>query len=660
MVSEVQPRAAAESLQAGLQRQRAGDLAGAAAIYAGILARTPGDSMAATLLGLARCGSGRFDEGIGLIRRAVALDDGAFHHFSLGQALAGAGQPAAALPALRRSIVLAPRIAAAHTTLGSVLYALGQFDEAVAAFRAALALEPVQTDSLIGLGQSLHRLDRAQEALAPLQAALGHAPARQDAWSALARVLLALGEHAAAEIAATQAVALAPDLATAHCDLGDVQHARGAHAAAARSYRAAIALQPTLAAAHSHLSNALYDLGAFADAAAAAGTAVALAPDSADAHCNLGNALQPLLRFTEAEAAYRAAIRLRPEWAPFLSNLGVVLTAQGRLPEALAAQRQALALDPGFVDANYNHAVSLLMAGEYEEGWRQYEWRWHLAWSKPRDFSQPLWQGEPLAGRTILLHPEQGLGDTLQMARYAALVAARGGRVVLEAQLPLVRLLRGLAGPVAVVAMGDPLPPFDLHCPLFSLPRLFATTLATIQAAPYLAADPDLSVAWRTRLGARRGLRVGLVWAGAERIGRHVNRERSVALAQFAALGGVPDIRFYSLQKGEAAEELRAPPAGLEIVDVMDSVADFADTAALVAQLDLVISVDTSTAHLAAAMGKKVWLLSRYNGCWRWMTDRTDSPWYPGLAIYRQTEPGDWQPVFARLRADLAAWRDGA
>ena len=654
------PAPEAVSLQSGLACQRGGDLAGAAAIYGAILAKSPSDSMATNLLGLTLCESGRFDDGMALIRRAITLADQAFYHLSLGQALAGRGRLAEALPEFHRGIALEPNVAATHVALGTALLGLGQFAAAAQAFARALALDPNNADSHLGHGLVLHQTGRTREALGPLQSALRLAPGRQDAWSALARALLVLGEYDAADLAAVQAVALAPSLAAAHCDLGDVRHARGAHAAAADCYRAAIALQPDLAVAYCHLSNALYDLRQFEHAAAAATAALAIAPADAAALCNLGNALQPLLRFAEAEAAYRQAVRLQPDSAAFHSNLGVVLTAQGRLDEALAAQRRALALAPEFIDANYNHAITLLMAGAYDAGWRQYEWRWRLPWSPPRGFAQPMWAGEDLAGRTILLHPEQGLGDTLQMVRYAPLVAARGGRVILEVQAPLVRLMRALAGPAEVVALGDPLPPFDVHCPLFSLPRVFATTLATVPATPYLAADPALAPAWSAKLGPRTGPRVGLVWAGAERIGRHVNRERSIALAQFAVLTGIAGLRFYSLQKGEAAADLRAAPDGLDVIDLMADVADFADTAALVAQLDLVISVDTSTAHLAAAMGKPVWLLSRYNGCWRWLSGRQDSPWYPGLVVHRQSEPGAWGPVFARLRDDLVEWSRAA
>jgi hypothetical protein len=240
------------------------------------------------------------------------------------------------------------------------------------------------------------------------------------------------------------------------------------------------------------------------------------------------------------------------------------------------------------------------------------------------------------------------------MVRYAPLVAARGGHVVLEVQAPLVRLMAGLPGVQQVIPLGGDLPPFDWQCPLFSLPLALDTSLHTIPAEPYLTADPDLARQWAARLGRRTGLRVGLVWGGAEKIGRHVNRQRSVALDQLAPLAAIPGVSLYSLQKDPDAEAA-GTAARLGIADLMASVVDFADTAALVAQLDLVISVDTSTAHLAAAMGKPVWLLSRHNGCWRWLTDRQDSPWYPSLRIYHQERPGDWAPAIGRVAADLAA-----
>ena len=602
------------SLQEGLARQRAGDLAGAEAIYGAILKRRPRESMAKTLLGLTLCQGERFEDGVKLLRDAIRIDDRAFSHFSLGEALASKGRLTEAVPAFRRSIHLQPDILAAYTGLGRALITLGDYAGAAQPLRAALKFAPQEAEPYFCTALLLHRLGRHSDAAVQLQVAVELAPGRADAW------LL----------------------------LGDTLHAAHDDEPAIIAYQRAIAITPELADAYSHMSNALYDASLFEKAADAASHAIELQPGFAEAYSNLGNALQALLRFAEAEAAYRQALALRPDSAAFHSNLGVVLTAQNRLAEALEAQRKALSLDPDFLDANYNHAITLLLDGQYRPGWQYYEHRWRLSWSKPRPLQRPRWAGEELLGRTILLHAEQGLGDTLMMARFAPLVAARGGRVLLEVQAPLVRLLGCLPGVSQVLSLGADLPSFDVHCPLFSLPLLFDTTLDTVPSAPYLSADPALA----PQPSSRSGLRIGLVWAGAERIGRHVNQERSITLDQLAPIAAMSGVTCFSLQKdpdpGSAHHAAR-----LGIVNLMDGVEDFADTAARVAQLDLVISVDTSTAHLAAAMGKPVWLLSRYNGCWRWLSGRSDSPWYPSLRVYRQRQPSDWAPVVAQIAADL-------
>jgi tetratricopeptide (TPR) repeat protein len=648
---------AALSLQDGLDRQRAGDQAGAETIYAAILERTPDDGMVRTLLGLVLCAGDRFEAGIQTIREAIASGGGAYACFSLGQALLGRQQLTEAAEAFRESIELQPGVVAAHTGLGQALTGLGDYAGAAAALRSAVALDPSDAEPYICTGKLLHQVGRLGEAVAQFNAAIGLAPARPDCWVALARALLALGQMEDAAVAACQAVALDPDSAVAQVQLGDVRRRQRDGAAACACYRRAIALDAALPEAHCYLSNALYDLGRFEEAMAAASAAIRLRPDYAEAYSNRGNALLALLELERAEADYRSAIRLQPGSAAFYSNLGSALTAQEKVAEALAAQRRALAIDPEFVDARYNHGISLLLDGQYEPGWRYYEARWQQPWNPPRAFSQLRWTGEPLGGRRILLHAEQGLGDMLQMARYVPLVAALGGRVVLEVHPPLVRLLQGLTEVHAVVPLGSVGAPFDVHCPLFSLPLVFGTRLETIPAEPYLQADPALVAGVRGRFGA--GVRVGLVWGGGERIGAHVNRERSIALEQLAPLAGVPGVDLYGLQKDlDAGSAARA--AALGIVDLMAEVVDFADTAALVAQLDLVIAVDTSTAHLAAAMGKPVWLLSRYGGCWRWLTGRADSPWYPSLRLYRQDRGRDWAVVIGRVAEDLARFVDAA
>ena len=275
------------------------------------------------------------------------------------------------------------------------------------------------------------------------------------------------------------------------------------------------------------------------------------------------------------------------------------------------------------------------------------------------NFAQPQWQGtEDLSAKTILLHAEQGLGDTLQFVRYAPLVAARGGRVIVACQAPLKRLLTRLEGVAQVISVGEPWPDFDLHCPLSSLPFAFDTNLATIPAKiPYLHADPADMIRWQARMGDTTALKVGLVWAGASR--EHnarlnsVDRIRSMKLAGFSPLAKVGGVRYFSLQKGKPASQGRGPPHPMALLDYTDELHDFADTAALVAQLDLVITVDTAVAHLAGGMGKPVWILSRFHGCWRWLLDRDDSPWYPTARLFRQPELGDWDSVMERVRDEL-------
>jgi hypothetical protein len=312
-------------------------------------------------------------------------------------------------------------------------------------------------------------------------------------------------------------------------------------------------------------------------------------------------------------------------------------------------------------DAQVNLAMSLLLAGRWAEAWPLYEARWgsgSLALAR-REFAQPLWTGEqPVAGRVVLMHAEQGFGDTVQFCRYARLVAALGARVVMEAPPVLVRLLARLEGVAQVVAEGDALPDFDLHCPLMSLPLAFATTPDTVPGAvPYLTAEPAQVAVWREALAGLPGRRVGLVWAGSARTFQPhavaLDRRRSMQLADMAPLAGVRGCSFVSLQLGPPAVQLNVPPAGLVVLDVAQWLGDFADTAALVANLDLVISVDTAVAHLAGALGKPVWLLNRFDSCWRWLLGRDDSTWYPGLRQFRRDGQGDWGDVMTRVVAAL-------
>ena len=364
-------------------------------------------------------------------------------------------------------------------------------------------------------------------------------------------------------------------------------------------------------------------------------------------HCTLGTVRALQGRLPEAIACFDAALDLRPDLHEAHSNRGIVLGRQGRLDEAETCFRQAIALSPDYADAHHHLAMALLTRGDFAAGWAEYEWRWQTPQMRHAApiFTQPQWRGEPLAGRTLLIHAEQGYGDTIQFCRYAALAAERGGCVILQVQPPLMRLLRTLPN-VEVIAQGEAPPPFDMHCPMLSLPLAFGTTRASVPAAiPYLHADPARSVAFAQRVpGVSR--KIGVAWAGSS--AHLADHRRSIPPDRLRPLLALEGFHFVSLQKD-------ATRTGLPLTDLTVELTDFADTAALVANLDLVIAVDTAVAHLAAALGKPVWLLDRFDSCWRWLVGRSDTPWYPTMRLYRQPVPGDWDTVLAAVIHDLGS-----
>jgi Tfp pilus assembly protein PilF len=469
------------------------------------------------------------------------------------------------------------------------------------------------------------------------------------------------GDAAAAVAAFERCLDLQPDHPATLFNLANAQLQAGHAVESAETLVRCLRRAPEFGDAHINLANILLRLGMLDQARGFATAGVQLMPDSPHALLCLAGILHHAGDHEAAAATYQMALHHAPDHGGALSSLGNTLRAMGRLDEALAAHDRAIAAppetDPHHATARFHRATTLLAAGTFAEGWAEYEWRWRRPGHPPR-FASPPWRGKALEGRTILLHHEQGLGDTLQFVRYAPLVAERGGRVILQVQPSLARLLSALPGVAQVVARGENPPPFDCHCPLMSLPLAFGTTEESIPAAQaYLHADPARVAGWRqiwcNRLPRHCGPRVGLVWAGLPNLdsweARLIDRRRSLGPADLAGLADLPGVQFVSLQK-----DLSPPPiAGLEMVDVMAGMHDFADTAALVASLDLIVSVDTSVAHLAAGLGRPVWLLSRYDGCWRWLRDRVDSPWYPTLRLYRQARPHDWPEAIARVRRDL-------
>jgi len=426
---------------------------------------------------------------------------------------------------------------------------------------------------------------------------------------------------------------------------------------AEQRFRQVLAVNPRHADSLHLLGALAYQTGRHDLAVELIGKAIAINPKEASMHSNLGNMHTHLGRLDEAVACYRRALDLRPGFPEAHNNLGNALKARKELDAAIVSYRSAIDLRPDDPEPHYNLGMALLAHGDLAAGWQEHEWRWKTRQlrSGRRDFAQPQWRGEAAVGQTLLIHAEQGYGDTIQFCRYAPLAAARGLRVVLEAPAPLVRLLQGLPGVDQVVAHGEPPPPFDLHCPMLSLPPALGTTIATIPSdVPYLHADEARVAAWRTRLAGleNQGPRIGLVWNGNPRVAllsaAALGRWRSVSPERLAPLFEHPGPQFFSLQKDGPA-----PPAHFPVTGFMDEMEDFADTAALIANLDLIISIDTSVAHLAAALGKPVWLLACFDPCWRWLVERRDSPWYPNLRLYHQPRPGDWDAVLAEVARDL-------
>jgi len=455
------------------------------------------------------------------------------------------------------------------------------------------------------------------------------------------------------------ALALEPGHAESLHRLGTIAAETGHGALAAELLRRAVAADGAVAAHHAGLGNALHDLGRFEAAAACHRRALELEPGNLVARVNLGNALRELGRLDEAAAELGLAAERAPGHPAVHLSLGCALHELGRPDEAAACHRRALALAPDNPEAHWNLGLALLLAGDLAAGWPEYAWR-RLAEGGPRrSFPRPAWDGGDLAGRTILLHAEQGLGDVLQFIRYLPWIKARGAAVtIVESPTALLRLLRGVAGIDRLIPTGGAaLPEHDRHAPLPELPHLFATTEDTIPAAvPYLSPEPELVAMWRERLAAGPpGLKVGIAWQGNPH-GR-IDRGRSPPLAALAPLAAVPGVRLISLQRRDGLEQLAGLPGGMVIESLGDDVdtgGAFTDTAAIMATLDLVISSDTAIAHLAGALGVPAWVALKRVPDWRWQLGRADSPWYPTLRLFRQSRDGDWDGVFRAIAAALA------
>ena len=639
-----------------VQRYRAGSPAESEALCRRILAIDPRHIDALRLIGTIAAQTGRPGEAVAFFSQVCERGSGRPEDFSnLGTAYHDQGRIEEAIGYYRKAIAVGPNYGTAHYNLAKALADLGRWEDAEASYRAALHLQPDDPDACTNFGVVLERLGRLAEADTLHRRALTLRPNFPEALVNLGTASHKLGHYDEAIDCFRRALVMSPKMAAAHYNLGRSLGVVGRWEDAAVSFQNALAIRPDDGDVVVSLAVALRELGRLEEAVAFCRRAIALRPGDADAHTNLGCLLQDMRLLDPAAACHRKAIELAPSRPECHVNLGCVLHLQRRLDEAVDSNRRAIEIDPDNADAHHNLAVALLSLGQMAEGWQEYEWRWKIPQmiAAHRDFSVPRWNGEPASGKTLLLHAEQGFGDTLQFCRYASLAARLGMRVIVEAPPSLVRLLGGLKGIDQVVARGQALPRADLHCPMLSMPLAVGTVVETVPAEiPYLFSDPERTADWAQRLAPFRNLRVGLVWAG-NPLAQHRNltalrRGRSIPTTFLTPLAGMEGIDFFSLQKDGSAG-----PDGMILNDFMAEMGDFADTASLIANLDLVVSVDTAVAHLAAAMGKPVWVMNRFDACWRWLHERDDSPWYPTLRLFTQPAPGDWRSVVDRIGAEL-------
>lgn len=565
-----------------------------------------------------------------------------------------AGRLAEAEPLYRQLLAQSPQRAEAWHLLGALCLQAGRPHEAVESITRAIELSPSQADFYSHLGAAYGALDDHDAAVTTLRRAIQLAPQSSPAHFNLGTALRNAGRMEEAVTSFRHAVTANPAAAEAHYNLANSLRDLARPVEAEAAFRAALAARPAYVKAMINLANLLHDCERPDEALELARKAVATDPAYANAHLTLGTLLRDAGQFDASVDHLRQAVALAPTMAEAHNNLGTALQARAEFDEALACYELALTLDSNLADAHFSRAAHRMRLGDLAGGMAEYEWRWKCKSYSTRRFSQPRWNGEPLAGRTILLHAEQGLGDTLQFVRYAAPVQQRGGKTIVECQPPLVKILASCPGIDQIVPAGSPLPEFDLHCPLMSLPGVLGLGLDQLWSGPYLFAEPNLLAKWSARFAGRESYKIGICWQGNPK--HAFDRQRSFPLAQLAPLAALPGVELINLQKGHGADQLAAAPfAVTDLGPELDTTAGpFMDTAAVMKHLDLIITADTATCHLAGALGVPVCVALSAHSDWRWFLNRDDSPWYPSMRLFRQSRLDQWDDVFVRMASGLS------
>jgi len=587
------------------------------------------------------------------VPQQLKLDPGVRKFLQKGLEHHRAGRMREAEGCYLHSLKADPRCPQALHLLGLLAQQAGEYLKSILLIEKALALNPDDGDALNSLAESYLGQKLLPQAVRCYQRLVEIRPQSAEAHHRLGKVRERQEDWEGAAASYRRALSLQADSPDLYASLARLECKQGAFEEAVDACRRALALAPHRPELYQQLGHALTYTGNYGGAAQAYRQVLALEPDSARAVYGLGYIFERQGDLAAAADAYRIALKIDPDLAVAYFHLGITHHLQGDCAQALKCVEMMRRVEPDSAEARSFLGILLLQQGNFSQGWSEYEYRWGTTYGlrHRRKFRKPLWKGEPLAGARILLHAEQGMGDTLQFVRYVPLVAARGGSAILEVQPRLHRLLAKTPGAVEVISRGEALPAFDWQCPLLSLPLAFATDLSTIPSpVTYVEPDPAEVEIWRERLGGN-GLRVGLAWGGNA---KHPHEHwRSIPLELLAPLTRMEGATFYSLQMGPPAARVAQLGVNVRLVDLQGEQKDFADTAAIVSNLDLVISIDTSVAHLAGAMGKPVWVFLSKSPDWRWMLDREDTPWYPSARLYRQSRLGNWAEVISRVERDL-------
>ncbi|MEZ0288767.1 MAG: tetratricopeptide repeat protein [Methylophilus sp.] len=634
---------------------QSGNIADAKHLYLNLLGIYSNSPRLLNNLAMIEFQQGQFESGLGYIQKSIGIDQNQFTAYgNRGAALFALGRFDEAYDDYNRAIALNKKYAEAYYNRGILHEKHGRHLEALTDYDKAIELRQNYTNAYNNRGNILKELKRYEEALLSYDHAIKLNPRHVEAHYNRGVTLNELKRYKDAFESYHQAIALNTNYVDAYNNCGNVVMELRRFEEALACFRRAIEINPNYAYAYNGQGNVLMELKRFDDALLSYEKAIALNTSSSDAYNGKSNALQELKRFDDAVSGYEQAIALNPDSADTYANRGLALQGLEKFDEAIKNFDKAIVLNPESVDPYWNKALLKILMGEWEEGWQLYEYRRHRKGQKESypDYPQPLWLGhENVANKVLYIYPEQGLGDFIQFCRYIPLVEKLGAKVVLSVPAPLVSMIKTMGLNARIVAKDEKVDAFDLHCPIMSLPLAFKTTLESIpNTAPYFFADKAKKNNWADKLAKTSQLKVGLVWSGSK--DHKKDHDRSIPLDQLETLLSLP-VAFYSLQKEVRDQDKTTISRLNQIQQFSEELIDFSDTAALVDCLDLIITVDTSVAHLAGAMAKNVWILISYLPDYRWMLDRDDTPWYPTAKLFRQAKVGDWDNVVLNVKSAL-------